>query len=515
MDYIPQFIARKHGDEPIVYDIPCMEKYLKETYGITVYQEQVMLLSRQLAGFTRGQSDTLRKAMGKKQIEKMNHLEGLFYEGGEKNGHDHQTLNKIWEDWKKFASYAFNKSHATCYSWVAYQTAYLKANYPSEYMAAVLSRNLNDVDKLSKFMDECKAMGIRVLGPDINESFKSFSANKKGDIRFGLGGIKGVGGNAVDAIVEERTKNGPYTDIFDLVERVNLSACNRKAIESFALSGAFDSFGEVTREAFFEKNMRDETFSEVIIKFGQRFQTGQSSMQNSLFCDLEPLEVAKPEIPKAEPWNIMERLSKEKELVGIYLSAHPLDPYYLEVKYGCNTTLAGLPNKNNMVDQQLTMAGLVVGYSTRMGRKGGQFGILKVEDYSGSYEFMLFGQNFIDYNKYGIVGTPIMVRGAYQQRFNSDIKFNVQSISLLEDVKGKVVHNILIHINDDELEKAKVITPFMTASTENRCDLYFRVQDVDHQRYVDLKSKAKIPVSKKLLDTLDEANIRYKINADF
>ena len=238
-------------------------------------------------------------------------------------------------------------------------------------------------------------------------------------------------------------------------------------------------------------------------------------MQNSLFCDLEPLEVAKPEIPKAEPWNIMERLSKEKELVGIYLSAHPLDPYYLEVKYGCNTTLAGLPNKNNMVDQQLTMAGLVVAYSTRMGRKGGQFGILKVEDYSGSYEFMLFGQNFIDYNKYGIVGTPIMVRGAYQQRFNSDIKFNVQSISLLEDVKGKVVHNILIHINDDELEKAKVITPFMTASTENRCDLYFRVQDVDHQRFVDLKSKAKIPVSKKLLDTLDEANIRYKINADF
>ncbi|MBR1726823.1 MAG: DNA polymerase III subunit alpha, partial [Muribaculaceae bacterium] len=451
MDYIPDFIARKKGEKPIEYDIPCMEKYLKDTYGITVYQELVMLLSRQLAGFTRGQSDTLRKAMGKKQIEKMNHREGLFYEGGEENGHDHDTLHKIWEDWKKFASYAFNKSHATCYSWVAYQTAYLKANYPSEYMAAVLSRNLSDVDKLSKFMDECKAMGIRVLGPDINESFKSFSANKQGDIRFGLGGIKGVGGNAVDAVVSERTANGPYTDIFDLVERVNLGACNRRAIESFALSGAFDSFPEVTREAFFEKNLRDETFSEVIVKFGQRYQTGLSSMQNSLFGDVEPLEVAKPEIPNAEQWNIMERLSKEKELVGIYLSAHPLDPYYLEVKYGCNTTMADLPGKNNLVNQELTLAGLVVGFTARMGKKGGQFGILKVEDYSGSFEFMLFGQSFIDFNKYGIIGTPIMLRGAYQQRFNGgDVRFNVQSISLLEDMKGQVVHNILIIINDDE-----------------------------------------------------------------
>ena len=515
MDYIPDFIARKKGDKPIEYDIPCMEKYLKDTYGITVYQEQVMLLSRQLAGFTRGQSDTLRKAMGKKQIEKMNHLEGLFYEGGEKNGHDHKTLNKIWEDWKKFASYAFNKSHATCYSWVAYQTAYLKANYPSEYMAAVLSRNLSDVDKLSKFMDECKAMGIRVLGPDINESFKSFSANKKGDIRFGLGGIKGVGGNAVDAVVEERTKNGPFTDIFDLVERVNLSACNRKAIESFALAGAFDSFAEVTREAFFEKNMRDETFSEVVTRFGQRFQAGQQSMQNSLFGDIEPLEVAKPEIPKAEPWNIMERLSKEKELVGIYLSAHPLDPYYLEVNYGCNTTMADLPNKAKLLDQELTLAGLVVDYSTRMGKKGGQFGILKVEDYSGSHEFMLFGQNFIDFNKYGIIGTPIMVRGAYQKRYNSeDVRFNVQSISLLDDIKGRVVRNIMISIHDDDLGRAGVINAYMKQNRGSGCDLFFRVLDLEHHRHVDLRSKQRIHVTKQLLELLRENELDFKINVD-
>ena len=528
MDYIPDFIARKKGEKPITYDFPCMEKYLKDTYGITVYQEQVMLLSRQLAGFTRGQSDTLRKAMGKKQIEKMNHLEGLFYEGGEKNGFDHATLNKIWEDWKKFASYAFNKSHATCYSWVAYQTAYLKANYPSEYMAAVLSRNLNDVDKLSKFMDECKAMGLRVLGPDINESFKSFSANKQGDIRFGLGGIKGVGSNAVDAVVAERNAGGPFKDIYDLVERINLGSCNRKAIEAFALAGAFDSFSEVTREAFFEKNPRDGmTFSETIVKFGQRFQAGQSSMQNTLFGDLEPLEVAKPEVPKAEQWNIMERLGREKELVGMYLSAHPLDPYYIEVNYGCNTRLSELASKSDRLDQELTMAGLVVNYTVRMGKRG-QFGILKVEDYSGAYEFMLFGQQFIDYNKYGIIGTPIMVRGAWQTRYGGDPKdarFNVQSISLLDDVKGKTVHNIRITVNDHDLKQASVLKQFMVqtggrgkaASTPAAsggwpCDLYFRVLDLEHHRHVDLHAKQPILLSKHLIDTLNELSLDFKVN---
>ena len=282
MDYIPQFINRKQGREEIKYDIPCMEKYLKETYGITVYQEQVMLLSRQLAGFTRGQSDTLRKAMGKKQIEKMNELEALFYEGGEKNGHDKVVLNKIWEDWKKFASYAFNKSHATCYSWVAYQTAYLKANYPSEYMAAVLSSNLNDVEKLSKYMDECRAMGIEVLGPNINESYKNFSATKDGRIRFGLAGIKGVGVSCVDSIVEERQKNGPYKDIFDFVQRINQGACNRKALESMALAGAFDDFKDIKREDFFEVNPRGEAYSETLMRFGQKYQASQQEMQNSL-----------------------------------------------------------------------------------------------------------------------------------------------------------------------------------------------------------------------------------------
>ncbi|MBP3737420.1 MAG: DNA polymerase III subunit alpha [Muribaculaceae bacterium] len=512
MDYIPQFIARKKGDEPIVYDIPCMEKYLKDTYGITVYQEQVMLLSRQLAGFTRGQSDTLRKAMGKKQIEKMNHLEGLFYEGGEKNGYDHKVLNKIWEDWKKFASYAFNKSHATCYSWVAYQTAYLKANYPSEYMAAVLSRNLSDVEKLSKFMDECKAMGIEVKGPDINESFKSFSANKNGDIRFGLGGIKGVGGNAVDAVISEREKNGPFKDIYDVVERVNLSACNRRAIESFALSGAFDSLKGITREAFFEKNMRDETFSDTLIKFGQRFQGGQSSMQNSLFGDIEPIEVAKPAIPVAEPWNILERLDKEKELVGMYLSAHPLDPYYVEINYGCNTHLSEMSEKVNELDKEIIIGGLVVDYNTRMSKKG-QFGILKIEDYTGSFEMFLFGQNFIDFAKYGVKGTPIIVKGAYaKRRYGDRIDFNISSITLLEDMRGKLINNVCIMLDDDELEKASILKTIMNEQTENKYDLYFRVRDISNARRVDLKSKYRIPLDKKVIDTLKSHDIKFSIN---
>ena len=512
MDYIPQFIARKHGDEPIVYDIPCMEQYLKDTYGITVYQEQVMLLSRQLAGFTRGQSDTLRKAMGKKQIEKMNHLEGLFYKGGEERGYDRKVLNKIWEDWKKFASYAFNKSHATCYSWVAYQTAYLKANYPSEYMAAVLSRNLNDVSKLAKFMDECKAMGIQVKGPDINESFKSFSANRNGDIRFGLGGIKGVGSNAVDAVIEEREKNGPFKDIYDVVERINLSSCNRKSIESFAMSGAFDSLPDITREAFFEKNARDESFSEVLVKFGQRFQSGQASMQNSLFGEMEPLEIAKPPIPKAEPWHILDRLNHERDLVGMYLSAHPLDPYFLEVNYGFTTTLAELPSASEQPGKPLTFGGLVVDYQERMG-KHSKFGILKIEDYTGTYEIRLFGQRLIDFGKYGVKGTPIMVNGVFEKRkYGDQIDLNVTDMQLLDNVRGSLVHNILISLSDEQFEQMHFLKEHL--ADKGGCGLYFRVNDSNTRRHVTLASKRRINVDKALIDALQAEDITFKVNAN-
>ena len=513
MDYIPQFINRKQGREPIQYDIPCMEKYLKETYGITVYQEQVMLLSRQLAGFTRGQSDTLRKAMGKKQIDKMNELETLFYEGGEKNGHDKKVLNKIWEDWKKFASYAFNKSHATCYSWVAYQTAYLKANYPSEYMAAVLSSNLNDVDKLSKYMDECRSMGIEVLGPNINESYKSFSATKDGRIRFGLAGIKGVGASCVDSIVEERDKNGTYKDIFDFVQRINQGACNRKALESMALAGAFDDFKEIKREDFFEVNPRNESFSETLMRFGQRYQTSQQEMQNSLFGAFEAIEVATPAIPNAEPWSQLERLNRERDLVGMYLSAHPLDPYYIEVNYGCDTPLAEVKNHADELDKELTMGGLVVDFQTRMGKKGGQFGILKIEDYSGSFEFMLFGNKFVDYQKFGVPGYALVVRGAYEKGYGDNVRFNVKSIDLLENLKGKMLKNLLVTLRDDDLNTIDFLKQNLGAQGDNRCDLYFRMKDQKTGNYVMLRSRQPIAVDKRLLESMREAGIKFKVNA--
>ena len=513
MDYIPRFINRKHGKEPIEYDIPCMEKYLKETYGITVYQEQVMLLSRLLAGFTRGQSDTLRKAMGKKQIDKMNELEALFYEGGEKNGHDKKVLNKIWEDWKRFASYAFNKSHATCYSWVAYQTAYLKANYPSEYMAAVLSSNLNDVEKLSKYMDECRAMGIEVLGPNINESYKNFSATKDGRIRFGLAGIKGVGVGCVDSIIEQREKDGPFKDIFDFVQRIDQRACNRKALESMALAGAFDDFKEIKREDFFEVNARNESFSEILMRFGQRYQTSQQEMQNSLFGALGGVEVATPVIPQAEPWSQLELLNRERELVGMYLSAHPLDPYYIEVNYGCNTTLADVNKHSDQLNQELTMGGIVVDFQTRMGKKGGQFGILKIEDYSGSFEFMLFGNKFVDYQKYGVPGYAIVVHGAFEKGYGDKVRFNVRSIDLLENLKGKMVKNLVIYLKDSDLNNVDFLKQHLGAQGDNRCELYFRMTDHASGNYVMLRSKELIAVDKRLLESLSEANIKFKINA--
>ena len=513
MSYIPQFINRKHGKEAIEYDIPCMEQYLKETYGITVYQEQVMLLSRQLAGFTRGQSDTLRKAMGKKQIEKMNELEALFYEGGEKNGHDKKVLQKIWEDWKKFAEYAFNKSHATCYSWVAYQTAYLKANYPSEYMAAVLSSNLSDVDKLSKYMDECRAMGIEVLGPNINESYRNFSATKDGRIRFGLAGIKGVGFSCVDAIVEERDKNGVFKDIFDFVQRINQGACNRKALESMALAGAFDDFKEIKREDFFEQNARGEVFSDTLMRFGQRYQASLQEMQNSLFGALGGVEVATPVIPNAEPWSQLERLNRERDLVGMYLSAHPLDPYYMEVTYGCDAPLAEVTNFNNQLDREITLGGLVVDFQTRFGKKGNQFGIMKIEDYSGSFEFMLFGNKFVEYKNFGTLGLAIVVRGAFEKGYGDVVRFNVHSVDLLDNLKGKMVKNLVITLSDEDLNNVDFLRQHLGAEGDNCCELFFRLRDHANGKYVMLRSNKLIAVDKRLMDALHEAGIECQVNA--
>ena len=515
MDYIPDFIKRKKGEMPIVYDIPVMEKYLKDTYGITVYQEQVMLLSRLLAGFTRGESDVLRKAMGKKQIDKLMKLKPKFLDGGVERGYDRDTLEKIWHDWEKFASYAFNKSHATCYSWVAFQTAYLKANYPSEYMAAVLSRNLNDIDKLSKFMDECKSMRIEVKGPDVNESFMSFSANKRGDIRFGLAGIKSVGINAVNAIIDERKAGGPYKSIFDFVERVNLSSCNRKTLEALALSGAFDCFNDISREDFFEKNAKGETFSEVLMRYGQKFQFDKQSQVTSLFGGDEIVETSRPAIPKAQQWPNIVKLEKERELVGMYLSAHPLDPFYVEIEYGCNTRIKDLKEKSDVLDKELSFGGIVVGYDVKPSKRGTNYGIMKMEDYSGTTEFFLFGNNFINFGKYGVVGTPIMVRGAYQKsKYNGRVDFNISSIELLENVKGKLLRSITIKLPEAVINTALVdmFKSFLTQSTENRSDLYLDICDDKNHRNVQLLSRYKIPITRQLINKLNSEEIKFTIN---
>ena len=514
MDYIPDFIARKHGKSPIVYDIPVMEQYLKDTYGVTVYQEQVMLLSRLLANFTRGESDTLRKAMGKKLIDKMNALKAKFLEGGQANGHKPEILEKIWADWEKFASYAFNKSHATCYSWVAFQTAYLKANYPAEYMAAVLSRNLSDINKLTGFMDECKAMRINVKGPDVNESFSAFGVNKDGDIRFGMAAIKGVGLNVVNDIIAARNEGGPFTSIYDFVERVNRGSINRRIIENLALAGAFDCFTELKREDFFETNAKDETFTEQLVKYAQSYQNAKNNQENSLFGDFDDSinTAGRPPVKPAVPWVDSIKLERERELVGMYLSAHPLDPYYIELKYGC-MSIKDYIEEGPVEGRELTLGGMVTEYTVRQGNSG-NFGILKIEDYSGSTEMRLFGQDFIDYGKYGVIGTPLLIHGRYGRRFrNSDVRFQITGIKLLEEAKGQLVNGITININADKVTENfhGIINDMIKSSTTNRGDLFLRVRDTELNRSVKLASGVKIPITKNLLDTLDEMEMDYEV----
>ena len=512
IENIPHFIARKLGKEPITYPIPEMEKYLKDTYGITVYQEQVMLLSRLLAGFTRGQSDTLRKAMGKKKIEQMNKLEVLFYKGGEARGHDHDTLNKIWEEWKKFASYAFNKSHAACYSWVAFQTAYLKAHYPAEYMAALLTRRSSDIKEVTKLMDECKNCKVATLGPDVNESFAQFGVNQKGQIRFGLAAIKGLGVKAAESIIKERKQNGPYKDIFDFAQRTDYSSVNRKAFESLAYSGGFDSFG-IPRESFFATDANDVAFLDTLVRYGQKYQNDKSLNQNSLFGDSNAVEIATPEIPKAEPWSDIERLNKEKEMVGIYLSAHPLDKYYMEIQFGCNTSLNKLDDKKLTLNEDITFGGIVTDYVEKRTRNDRMYGRITLEDYSGKYELMLFGRNFVDFRNFGIPGEAIMVRGVYNKSpYNDRINFDIKEIKLMDDVKGKLVNRIRIAVDDDQLSSLSQLKLCMNDSTTNRCDVYFRIHDKAIDRVVDLKSRFKMPLNKDVIDTLNDMEINYEVN---
>ena len=517
MDYIPSFIARKNGREEIKYDIPCMEKYLKDTYGITVYQEQVMLLSRQLANFTRGESDALRKAMGKKKKAIVDAMKPKFIEGGKKNGHDPKVLEKIWADWEKFASYAFNKSHATCYSWVAYQTAYLKANYASEYMAATMSRNISNITEITKLMDECKATGISVLGPDVNESNLKFSVNRHGDIRFGLGAIKGVGEAAVQSILTERKKNGLFKDIFDFVQRVNLSACNRKNIENLALAGGFDSFPGIKREDFFAKNAKDESFSDVLVKYGNKYQADMNAAANSLFGGEHAVEIATPEIISAPEWGNLERLNKERDLVGIYLSAHPLDEYIPILEKMCNAKMADLVDLTPLQNHDLILGGIVTAVKEGMTKKGSPYGRVKMEDFSGAAEFVFFGDDWVGKKNYFAEGMFLYLIGKCQPRKwqPDEWEVKINGVKLLSDVKDDDIQKITVSVplsfitNEFVLEFSELIR-----NNPGKVDLSFVICDDDGQNRVSMQSRTmKVSLKKDIVIYIkNRPQLDYKIN---
>ena len=565
MDYIPQFIRRKHGLEPVTYDIPVMEKYLKDTYGVTVYQEQVMLLSRLLANFTRGESDQLRKAMGKKIMKMLEELKPKFINGGKANGHNEKTLEKIWADWEKFASYAFNKSHAACYSWVAYQTAYLKAHYPAEFMAANLTVAKDDIKDVTKFMDECKAMKISVLAPDVNESEMNFTVNSKGDIRFGLGGVKGVGEGAVEAIIQEREKNGKYKDLFDFLERVNLQACNRKTVESLALAGAFDGFEGLYREQLFCTNAKGENMLEVVMRYGNRFQQDKQERSISLFdgFDVGGIEVQRPELPVVPRWSAIERLNKEKELIGIFLSAHPLDEWEFEVKELCNTTAeemqqfdawsspsarasAATQNEENAEEEEehkekltpnqwiekhagqpLHIGGIIVAAEDRMSQKGNPWGKYTIEDYTGSYQFSAFGETYQRYaallkpNVYVYLTGVIQQRGANMKWFKpkpveeAEYEFSLQQVQLIKEAQ-KDMRNITLQIPIENVQP-DLIDELMDITKQYPGDKSLRLEIFDTIRQNVITFNASpINMSSELYGQLKELELdgilQYKIN---
>ena len=523
MDYIPSFIARKNGREEIKYDIDCMEKYLKDTYGITVYQEQVMLLSRQLADFTRGESDALRKAMGKKKKDIVDAMKPKFIDGGVKNGHDPKILEKIWADWEKFASYAFNKSHAACYSWVAYQTAYLKANYPAEFMAAIMSRRRDQITEITKLMDECKSMGIATLGPDVNESYEKFGVNHHGEIRFGLGAIKGMGESAAQAIISEREKNGPYQTIFDFAQRVNLSNVNKKAFESLALSGGFDSFG-IPRESYFAVNNKGETFLDTLVRYGQLYQSEKAQAQNSLFGDFGAVEIATPAIPKNDiRWSDIERLNKERELVGIYLSAHPLDEYKIILDNFCNAKCADLADRGAALQdrEDVTMGGIVTGIQQRFGKNNKPWGIINLEDFDGSGELVLFGEDWLNLNGKFIEGAAVYITGKMATRFQSSTQkeLKVTNVELLQSLKERAIDRITISMNTDLLDKevmSGVVADLneIIYSNPGKTQLFFQLRDSIGANHVLLRSKTcGVDVRHTLIDYIEKVDgLDYHIN---
>ena len=518
MEYSPNFIARKHGQEPVTYEIADMEEYLNDTYGITVYQEQVMLLSQKLAGFTGGEADTLRKAMGKKKRDVLDKMKPKFIEGCKQRGHDEKICDKIWGDWEAFASYAFNKSHSTCYAYVAYQTGYLKAHYPSEFMAALLSRNLADIKQLTLYMNECKRMGIRVLGPDINESMRTFSSNKAGDVRFGLGAVKGVGEAAVESIIAERNANGRFKDIYDLMERVNFSAVNRKCFENLAYAGGFDSISGFHRGKFFGADARDNTgvtFIEQLMRYGQRFQAEKNNAQQSLFGGGGHVDIQRPVLPACADWSQLETLAKEREMIGHYLSAHPLDDYKIIINHMCKTQLTELENLEALKGQEIAVAGMVVSVQNLITKTGKPWGKFVLEDYNGTHEFALFSRDYENFRKYLFSDYFLFVRGRVQPKPYNDkeLEFKIISMVQLSEMRDTMIKemNVLLPVEDVTPTLVRELTEKVK---EAKGETLFRISVIDREAHVSLSlfSKShKVSLTQSLVSYLDDNEIKYSI----
>ena len=516
MEYIPSFIARKHGQEKVTYDIPDMEEYLKDTYGITVYQEQVMLLSQKLAGFTGGQADTLRKAMGKKKKDVLDKMKPQFIEGAQKNGHDPKICEKIWSDWEAFASYAFNKSHSTCYAYVSYQTAYLKAHYPAEFMAALLSRNLSDIKKISFFMDECKRMGLSVLGPDVNYSKSRFSVDDEGNVRFGLAAIKGVGEAAVQDIVECRQRDGKFKSVYDFMERVNLQAVNRKTLENLAVGGAFDSISDLPRSAYFASDGREGTFLEALVRYGNRVQSEKANVQQSLFGGGNAeADIQKPEPLPHEPWTKLEMLNKEREVIGIYLSSHPLDDFSVIIRHYCHSTLGDLQDLPSMKNKDFTVAGMVTSVTHLTTKTGKPYGRFTIEDYNSSHEFVLFSKDYENFRRYLYEGYYLLVRGRVQERtYNpNELECRINSMMMLSEAQETLIRELTIALPVAELTE-DIVSQLKETINENRGNVTLRVKVLDPQAdvAVNLYSKTlKVGMTLGMVRFLDDNALRYTL----
>lgn len=519
MEYIPSFINRKHGKEKIEYDLPVMEKLLKDTYGITVYQEQVMLLSQEMAGFSGGQADSLRKAMGKKKRKMMDELKEKFVEGCNANGIQQKTAEKVWKDWEAFAEYAFNKSHSTCYALVSYQTGWLKAHYPAEFMAAVLSRNISDIKKITQFMHECKRMGLSVLGPDVNESHIKFAVNSDGDIRFGLGAIKGLGESAASRIIIEMEKNGPYTDVYSLVERVDLQAVNKKSLEALVGSGAFDSLGNIKRGQYYGQDARGISFIEQLIRYGHKFQHDKSNSQQSLFSESSNIEISRPVITIEEDWPKLVKLDKEKELIGIYLSAHPLDTYKLEIEHFCNHSLADLDNLSLLNGQEVMIAGLVKSHKPAYTKNNKPYGAIIIEDYTDSFRLMLFNKDYISFQNYFTPGYALLIRALVQPRpYNNgaiDYEIKIREVRMLADVREDMVKNLILTVPLKSIDEQMINEIDKYADQkQGSARLKIMIHDKEENIYIEMFSRTKkVNLSDDLIKYLQEQpEIDFKFN---